>query len=72
MSSIRRRINPKQMEGYIAKLQLNMRKYLEQSYLWTPEERLEFIRQQYILLRVVNKVLSGKMYLTGCFHPSNK
>ena len=63
-----RRSHPQQMEAWVAKLQLNMRLFLE-SNTTDPVKQLAFIQQQYALLDIVTKVLSGTMYFTGCSHP---
>jgi len=60
-----RAINPKQLEAWIEKLQINLRKFLEDSDK-TQEEKLAFIRRQYELLDIINKVLLGKIYFSGC------
>lgn len=69
MMTMARRIHPQQMEAWISKLQLNMRKFLDNKEL-SDEQRLIFVRQQYILLEVINKVLEGKIYFMGCSHSS--
>jgi hypothetical protein len=65
-----RRIHPNQMEGWVAKLQMNMRKFLEDDGKnLSNEEKLEFIRKQYSFLDVTVKALEGKVYFVGCTHP---
>ena len=64
-----RRINPKQMEAWINKLQINMKKFLDgKSEL--QENRLEFIREQYALLDITVKALNGDVFFVGCSHPN--
>jgi len=65
-----RPINPKQMEAWINKLQSNMQKFLQDDNL-NPDDRLTFIRQQYALFEVINKVLNGKAHFTGCPQPDH-
>lgn len=59
------------MEAYVAKLQRNMRKFLESGHQPTSEEKLAFIRQQYALLDITVKVINGKVYFVGCSHPND-
>ncbi len=63
-----RNITPQQMEAWVAKLQSNMKKFLETDDL-SPEERIAFIRHQYALLDIIVKALKGKVYFSGCPQP---
>lgn len=65
-----RSIHPQQMEAWIAKMQSNMRTFLETD-LPGREAQLNFIRQQYVYLDTTVKVLNGKTYFVGCPHPKN-
>lgn len=65
-----RRVHPQQMQAYVAKLQVNMRKFLE-SNTTDQEQQLVFIRQQYILLDTAVKALNGTVYFVGCSHPQS-
>jgi len=57
---ISKNINPKQMEAWIDKIQITM-----DSIVQTPEVKLKTIRQQYIYLDIVIKVLNGDAYFVG-------
>jgi hypothetical protein len=61
------------MEAWVAKLQTNMRKHLDETKgkPLSNEERLEFIRKQYSFLDITVKALEGKVYFVGCSHPNS-
>jgi len=67
---MKRRIHPQQMEAWVEKLQNKMRGFLDNPTA-DREQRLAFIREQYVLLGITVKVLDGDVYLTGCSHPKN-
>ena len=67
MITATRHIHPQQMEAWIAKLQSNMLKFLDDENQST-EQQLSFIRQQYALLDTVVKVLNNDAYFVGCSH----
>jgi len=58
------------MEAWVEKLQNKMRGFLDNPTA-DREQRLAFIREQYVLLGITVKVLDGDVYLTGCSHPKN-
>lgn len=64
-----RNIDPRLMAGWVDKLETNMQTFLEGSENASPQQKLNFIRQQYALLDVTIKVLNGKSYFTGCVIP---
>jgi hypothetical protein len=57
------------MAGWVDKLEANMQMFLESGENTTPEQKLNFIRRQYVLLDTTVKVLNGKSYFTGCVLP---
>lgn len=67
MITATRHIHPQQMEAWIAKLQANMQKFLEDENKDT-EQQLKFISQQKALLDTVIKVLNNEAYFVGCSH----
>lgn len=69
--SMKRRVHPQQMEAWVAKLQSNMRTFLDTDSD-VKEDRLVFIRQQYVLLDIVVKVLNSDVYFVGCSHLNTK
>ena len=71
MADNTRRIHPQQMEAYVDKLQSNMRSFLE-SENKTNINKLSFILHQYSCIEIVEKVLNGKVYFSGCSHTVNK
>lgn len=70
MMSMGRRIHPQQMEAWVAKLQSNMRTFLDDGTM-NSAQKLAFVRQQYTLLDIIIKVLNGSVYFVGCSHPNN-
>lgn len=67
MITANKQIHPKQMEAWIAKLQANMQKFLEDGTKDT-EKQLKFIRQQYELFDMIIKVLNNQAHFVGCSH----
>jgi hypothetical protein len=65
---MKRRIDPRQMEAWVDKLQVNMQTFHESNSV-DPKQQLIFIRRQYVLLDTTVKVLNGTVYLVGCSHP---
>jgi hypothetical protein len=59
--TIARRINPNQMEGYLAKVQKNTLALMN-------NVTIEKVKEQYVPIEVVIKVLNGDAYFTGCTH----
>lgn len=66
-----RRIHPNQMEGYVSKLQKNMKEFLVSEDAMTNEQKLAFIRKEYSLFEITTKVLDGRAYFVGCTHEIN-
>ena len=64
---MKRHVNPKQMEAWVDKLEANMAQFLVGDSV-TPQQQLNFIRQQYVLLDTTVKVLNGQVYFVGCPH----
>jgi hypothetical protein len=64
------KINPKQMEGWVDKLETNIGKFIDAGPT-DQEEKLSFIRDQYALLNITIQVLNGTAYFIGCPHPKN-
>jgi len=63
---ISRNIHPQQMEAWVNKLLINLNKLLSiDSDLSTQKS---FIKDQYILLIMIIKVLNGDAYFVGCSH----
>jgi hypothetical protein len=59
------------MEGYVSKLQKNMKEFLATEDQMTNAERLAFIRKEYSLFEITAKVLDGRAYFVGCTHEIN-
>lgn len=67
MSKQFRSIHPQQMQGWVGKLQSNMREFLDKETT-TSGEKIAFIRNQYLLINTVTGILESRIYLTGCTH----
>lgn len=63
---VTRTINPKQMEGWILKIQDTMDDLIK-----SPNIKLKMIKQQYTFLDMVIKVLNGDAYFVGAMHNTN-
>ena len=61
---MKRHVNVKQLEPWLDKLEKNMSKIPKDK-----EERLAFIRHQYLLLETTAGVISGKVQLVGVKQP---
>ena len=60
---VTRTINPKQMEGWVLKIQDTVDNLIK-----NPNIKLKMIKQQYIYLDIMIKVLNGDAYFTGTMH----
>lgn len=59
------------MSAWIEKLQMNMSKFIVNKNT-DKQEKLDFIRRQYGLFDIANKVLDGKAFFVGCSHTKEK
>ena len=59
------------LEEWLRKLEENFDRYMVEGD-HSEEEKLEFIRRQYLLLDTVIKVLDGNATLIGCLQPQQK
>ncbi len=65
-----RRVSTEQMSVWIERCRSNVRRFAERRASMTPAQQVEFIRQQYAILRVLVDVAEGGSYLRGVQPPS--
>jgi hypothetical protein len=67
---ISRNIHPNQMEGWVAKLQKNVSRFINNNSIKL-NDQWNFIKDQYVLLDVIIKIINGDAYFVGCTHATN-
>ena len=63
-----KQISPGYILIWIEKIQTNLQNFKKKSNLMSIDEKLDFIRHQYLIISLINSALDGRVKFIGAYH----